>query len=166
MSPRAAANRVGLTLVSAALAAMLLLGFKTPEDAVIVDSGTTAVVPGNGTNAPGRPSPTGAGPSATSETPAAPTVPPEQVVDGPVVTTRFGLVQVEVTVSGHSIITVAALKLPTHGRSGWISQQVDPMLTDEVMTAQSASIDLISGATYTSDAYARSLQAALDQAGF
>ena len=50
-----------------------------------------------------------------------------------------------------------------HQRSAEISQQAQPLLHDEVLQAQSAQINLLSGATYTSDAYQRSLQAALDQ---
>ena len=52
-----------------------------------------------------------------------------------------------------------------HPRSEAISQYVEPLLRSEALQAQSAQIDLVSGATYTSDAYARSLQSALDQAG-
>ena len=50
-----------------------------------------------------------------------------------------------------------------HRRSEEITQTVTPMLHDEVLQAQNAQINLISGATYTSDAYQQSLQAALDQ---
>ena len=62
------------------------------------------------------------------------------------------------------ITEVAALQLPTDGRSGRISQEVEPILHDEALQAQNAQIDLVSGATYTSQGYAQSLQAALDQA--
>ena len=55
--------------------------------------------------------------------------------------------------------------LPTGRRSGQISQVAAPILHDEALRAQSAKIDLVSGATYTSDAYTQSLQAAIDQAG-
>jgi uncharacterized protein with FMN-binding domain len=79
--------------------------------------------------------------------------------------TRFGPVQVQVTIAGGKITDVTALQLPfDHPRSAEISGIVEPMLRSEALAAQSAQIDLISGATYTSDAYAQSLQAALDQA--
>jgi uncharacterized protein with FMN-binding domain len=82
-----------------------------------------------------------------------------------VVQTRFGPVQVQVTIASGKISDVTALQLPNdRQRSAEISQIVEPMLRSEALTAQSAQIDLVSGATYTSDAYARSLQAALDQA--
>ena len=57
------------------------------------------------------------------------------------------------------------LQLPfDRARSQDISTQVAPLLHDEVIQAQSAQIDTIGGATYTSDAYAQSLQSALDKA--
>jgi uncharacterized protein with FMN-binding domain len=86
-------------------------------------------------------------------------------VTGPVVQTQFGPVQVQVTIANGKITDVTALQLPSdRQRSAYISGIVGPMLQGEALTAQSAQIDLISGATYTSDAYAQSLQAALDQA--
>ena len=88
-----------------------------------------------------------------------------KTVDGPVVSTRFGDVQVEVVVAGGKLTDVVALELPTGRRSGQISNYAEPILHQEALQAQSAKIDLVSGATYTSDAYAQSLQAALDQAG-
>ena len=55
---------------------------------------------------------------------------------------------------------VVALQLPTGRRSGQISQYSEPILREEALQAQDANIDVVSGATYTSDAYAQSLQAA------
>lgn len=87
--------------------------------------------------------------------------------DGPTVNTRYGPVQVEVVISNGRITTAKTLKYPDdRGRSIEINQQAVPMLNDEVVSAQSANIDIISGATYTSDGYAQSLQSALDKAGF
>ena len=86
-------------------------------------------------------------------------------VDGPVVSTRFGPVQVEIVVADGRISDVVALQLPTGRHSGQISAYAAPILRQEALQAQSASIDIVSGATYTSDAYAQSLQAALDKAG-
>ena len=86
--------------------------------------------------------------------------------DGPVVENRFGPVQVRVTVSGDKIVDVQAVELPQdRRRSAEISTYAGPVLRQEALQAQSAQIDLVSGATYTSDSYAQSLQAALDQAG-
>jgi uncharacterized protein with FMN-binding domain len=90
---------------------------------------------------------------------------PATTVDGQVVSTRFGPVQVEVVVAGGQIKEIVALQLPTGRRSGQISNYSAPILREEALQAQSANIDIVSGATYTSDAYSRSLQSALDQAG-
>jgi uncharacterized protein with FMN-binding domain len=99
-------------------------------------------------------------------TPAAATEPlAEQVVPGQVVRTPYGPVQVEVTVGPSGIVDVQALQLPyDRAYSARISRIVEPMLRDEALQAQSANVDLISGATYTSTGYAMSLQSALDQA--
>lgn len=80
--------------------------------------------------------------------------------------TRFGPVQVKAYVQNGRLIDVQAVQMPTsHARSAYISQQAAPMLRQEALSAQSANIDIISGATYTSEGYAESLQAALDALG-
>jgi uncharacterized protein with FMN-binding domain len=84
---------------------------------------------------------------------------------GSLISTRYGDVQVQVTTAGGAISDVTALALPDRdGHSVRISQAAEPLLREEALTAQSAQIDLLSGATYTSDAYVQSLQSALDQA--
>jgi len=85
---------------------------------------------------------------------------------GPVVENPYGPVQVSVTERGGKIVDVKALQLPTeHALSQEISEHVAPMLRSEALQAQSAEINIVSGATYTSESYASSLQAALQQAG-
>ncbi len=82
------------------------------------------------------------------------------------VDTRYGAVQVEITVSSGKVTDVVALQLPdSDRRSASISSRAEPVLRSEALAAQSASIDGVSGATYTSDGYEQSLQAALDAAG-
>ena len=82
------------------------------------------------------------------------------------VNTRFGSVQVSVTVSGGTITDVTALQLTDQdGRSRQISNRAAPILQSEVLASQSANVSNVSGATYTSDAYLQSVQSALDQAG-
>lgn len=86
---------------------------------------------------------------------------------GQSVQTRFGPVQVQVTISGGSITDVTALQLTdADGRSVQISNRAAPILRQEVLASQSANVSNVSGATYTSQAYLGSLQSALDQAGF
>jgi uncharacterized protein with FMN-binding domain len=77
----------------------------------------------------------------------------------------YGTVQVAVTMKGSRITNVRPLAIPLDsGRSQEINTQAAPLLRSEVLRAQSANIDVVSGATYTSDAYAQSLQSALDRA--
>jgi uncharacterized protein with FMN-binding domain len=106
-------------------------------------------------------------PPAT-ETPTLPpaTEPPvKRILTGQLVRTPYGPVQVEVTLDADAISDVTALQLPyDRSYSARISRVVAPMLREETLQAQSAQIDLISGATYTSKGYAMSLQSALDQA--
>ena len=86
-------------------------------------------------------------------------------VTGQAVSTRYGDTQVQVTISGGAITDVTALQLPDgDGHSARISSAVEPMLRSMALQAQSANIDLVSGATYTSGAYRESLQSALDAA--
>jgi uncharacterized protein with FMN-binding domain len=84
---------------------------------------------------------------------------------GQTVDTRYGPVQVAVTVSGGRITAVNFLALPEdRPRSQTISQQATPLLRSEALQAQSAQVNLLSGATYTSEGFAQSLQSALSQA--
>ncbi|HEX9089156.1 MAG TPA: FMN-binding protein [Arthrobacter sp.] len=84
---------------------------------------------------------------------------------GSVVQTRFGAVQVQITVKAGAITDVTALQLTDDDRkSVQISNRAAPLLRAEVIKAQSAQVQTISGATVTSDAYLSSLQGALDAA--
>ncbi|MEK6309724.1 MULTISPECIES: FMN-binding protein [Curtobacterium] len=80
--------------------------------------------------------------------------------------TQYGPVQVQIAVSGGKLTDVTALQLTNDGgRSVQISQQAAPILRQEALQAQSAQIQAVSGATYTSQGYVTSLQSAIDQAG-
>ena len=86
---------------------------------------------------------------------------------GAAVNTRFGNVQVSVSVANGAITAVTPLQLTSADRkSVQISARAEPILRSEVITAQSASVQNVSGATYTTRGYLQSLQSALDQAGF
>ena len=78
----------------------------------------------------------------------------------------YGTVQVQATVTGGRVVDVTALAVPQNDpRSAQISTQAVPMLVQQAIAAQSASISGISGATYTSSGFAQSLRSALVQAG-
>ncbi|PWG15293.1 FMN-binding protein [Streptomyces sp. V2] len=82
---------------------------------------------------------------------------------GTSVPTRYGPVQVRVEVSGGRITNVTVLARPDgNPRDRQINAYAVPRLTQETLTAQSAHVDTVSGATYTSGGYRRSLQSALD----
>lgn len=87
------------------------------------------------------------------------------VYTGAVVATSKGDVQVQVTVADGKVTQVAAVKYPSDNpRSLGIAQQAIPQLSDEAVKAQSADIQMVSGATETSTGFIGSLQDALDQA--
>ncbi|MCY7290212.1 MAG: FMN-binding protein [Cryobacterium sp.] len=87
--------------------------------------------------------------------------------EGPVVQTRFGPMQVSVTIDNGTITDVTALQLTNDDqKSVMISNRAAPILRGEVLSAQSARVANVSGATYTSQGYRQSLQAALDAAQF
>lgn len=167
-------------LITTVLALTLLFSFKTPDDLPVggTTTGGTVAVGDASAASSGTSSTTGsavATPAPTTGT-AAPTPADtassattagtykDGTATGAVISTRFGDVQVEVTISGGAISDVTALQLPDRDRrSQSIASAAAPILREEALTAQSASIDLLSGATYTSEAYAESLQSALDQ---
>ncbi|WP_371672674.1 FMN-binding protein [Streptomyces sp. NBC_00289] len=86
-------------------------------------------------------------------------------VTGDTVQTRWGPVQVRITLKNGKLTEVTAVTYPTENpRDQEINSYAIPRLRAEALTAQSASIDTVSGATYTSDGYRQSLQSALDSA--
>lgn len=132
----------------------------TPSPSSTTTPSPSTTAPGGSSSTVGRPSTTI--PRTTTTTAAAAT----RVIDGTDVPTRYGDVQVRVTLRGSRIVDVRPVRLPdSHERSVEISQQAEPRLREEALQAQSANIDVISGASYTSIGYARSLQGALDRTG-
>ncbi|MFI1388774.1 FMN-binding protein [Streptomyces griseoaurantiacus] len=111
--------------------------------------------------------PSAAAPPPTTQTPGATSggsTSGTRTVTGPTVQTRYGPVQVELTLDGSRITAAHAVRSPngdSHSRE--INASAVPVLDRETLNAQSAHIDTVSGATYTSEGYVGSLQAALDQ---
>ncbi len=118
---------------------------------------------GTGPPAPVRSSPTTTGPSTT------PAVSPTGAAATALGTSEqygYGVLAVKVTVLGSRITDVSVARLQTAEQySQRLAQQVIPVLRNEVLSAQSTHINGISGATYTSEAYAYSVQSALDLLG-
>ena len=135
----------------------MLLSFKThgvvtasiaPPASV---SGTTSGQGGAATSPPGSGSTGGSDSAATS-------------VTGDAVNTRFGPVQVRITVANGRMTAVQAIVYPQeNSRDQEINSYAIPQLNAEAAQAGNANIDMVSGATYTSDGYINSLQSALDR---
>lgn len=158
-------------LVSLIVATLGVLGLLASFHTTAGTSTRTAGSATKGTTPPATTAPpeTTAPPQPT--TPSTGAAPPptntgNQTVEGDAISTRYGDVQVRVVVSGGRVVDVQAVTLPSdRARSQAISSDAGPLLRQEALRAQSARINTVSGATYTSDGYAQSLQSALDRAG-
>ena len=137
------------TLLTVA-ALVLFLSFKTPYVAGLAANG------GGGANGGGNGG--GAAVSTVKGTFSG-------QVTGSAVDIGYGTVQVQVTIQNGAITDIQPIQLPGGGHSGQVSSYAAPQLRSEALQAQSAQIDTISGATYTSEGYIQSLQSALTQAG-
>jgi len=160
--------------------AILAIGWQAGVGTLVSSLPTSApVASGTGTsasagaatagNAAGTASNTSTSPSAAASAPAAAAVSgvADGTYNGQTVSTRFGTVQVNAVIAGGKITDVVAVKLTDQGRqSVSISNQAAPMIRQEVLSAQSAKVSNIGGATYTTQGYLMSLQSALDAAGF
>jgi uncharacterized protein with FMN-binding domain len=104
---------------------------------------------------------------STSSTSAASSKGVSGTATGDSVATQYGNAQVRVTVKNGKIIKIDALELQGNDpRSVQISSAAAPILQQEALTQQTAGVDVVSGATYTSASYTQSLQSALDKLGF
>ena len=106
-------------------------------------------------------------PSSSATSSAAAAAPASASATGAVESDRYGDTQVKVTIKNGKITEVTVLAYNDDDpRSAEISLQAIPILRQEVLAKQTAAVDTVSGATYTSNAYEASLQSALDKAGF
>ncbi len=150
-------RRIIIWLASTVAAVVLLLAYRT---STMGANGAPAAGGGPAGDAPGVVPGPSANASARSNT-------AEVVVNGKVARTRWGPVQVQVHIRNGKIVDVTALRQPNgNDRDQEINSYAIPQLHDEVLAAQSAQIDAVSGATVTSDGYRQSLQSALDAAHF
>jgi uncharacterized protein with FMN-binding domain len=160
-------KRALTALVATVAGVVWLVTFRvTPHQRQVAsaDAGAPARSPVPDSPAPGSPAPTAAATPAASPSPTPSSRVANGTFTGAVVPTLFGDVQVRVTVSGGRVTDVAGVQMPfDRARSAEITQFVGPILRSEAIQAQNASIDVISGATFTSEAYAESLQDALRQ---
>ncbi len=160
-------KRVLLSILGTVVGLVALLDFKSHQRPIALAVGVTppSPQPKTATRTP-QPSTKGKGRTPTSRTKSASTASAHGRFVGSAVDTQYGVVQVAVTVSGGRITNVAFPQLSAFDpHSAEINSQAAPLLVQETMSAQSAHIDSISGATYTSAGYVQSLQSALDRAG-
>jgi uncharacterized protein with FMN-binding domain len=165
-------KRVILTITGTIAGLVALLSFKSHGQVVGASSGLpSAALPGttstSASSAPAStPSSSSAGAAPSTSSGASSTAPTSSSYTGSAITTRYGIVQVKITVSGKRITNVGFVQLTAFdGRSQQINSDAAPTLLQETLAAQSAQIDSVSGASYTSQGYDESLQSALDKAG-
>jgi uncharacterized protein with FMN-binding domain len=146
-------RRILIWLASTATVVVLLFGYHTSTNKTT--SGTTEGGT-SGSTTPSSPSSESSGNRSTKIT----------TYTGSVAQTRWGPVQVKISVQGGKLTKVTILQRPSgNSRDAEINDYALPILINETVTAQSANIDMVSGATVTSGGYLTSLQAALDEAG-
>jgi uncharacterized protein with FMN-binding domain len=149
-------------------------GAEVPTTDAVAGSATSSTgsaeagTSGNGASTPAHPTPSStpsSAPTGSSSSGASSSGLQDGTYTGDSTDTRYGPVRVQISVSGGQIASVDVVDYPTDSpRDRQINQQAIPMLVSETTSAQSAQIDLISGATFTSQGYTQSLQSAIDQA--
>jgi uncharacterized protein with FMN-binding domain len=163
-------KRIVLSVLGTVLGLIALLSFKSHDHQVIVGQLPSAALRPSTSSSAG-PSASGAGSTssappdpAPSSSVATPSSSPKSYT-GAAVDTRYGTVQVKLTLAAGKITDVSFVQLTSQdGRSADINSQAAPLLLQETLAAQGSNIDTISGATFTSEGYLQSLQSALDQA--
>jgi uncharacterized protein with FMN-binding domain len=149
-------RRVILAVVSTVVGLVLLLTFKTHSISGGSGSAPPAAIstPDGGAASGVASAPASGGSTAAGRT-----------VTGAAASTMYGPVQVQITVKDGHVATARAVEYPkTFQQDQQINAYAIPELNREAVTAGSAKIDMVSGATYTSRGYISSLQSALDQA--
>jgi uncharacterized protein with FMN-binding domain len=154
-------RRISLWLFSTVAALVLLFSYRTSTNSSEAGAAPTTISQQTTTSPTTNPttstSPTTGSSSGTSGA--------AKTYTGSVASTRWGDVQVSITVTDGKITDVAVPVYPSeNGRDQEINANALPVLRQETLAAQNASIEIVSGATVTSDGYLQSLQSALDAA--
>ncbi|MDX6685017.1 MAG: hypothetical protein QOF86_1145 [Baekduia sp.] len=160
-------RRAPIILSTTVAGVAALLSFKARAPALPTPTPAAASAPSPGTSSgSAAPSSSSSSSSSSSKTAGASSS-ATKTATGDAVGTPYGNAQVRVTISGGKITKIEALQLQGNDRkSVEISSFAEPLLRQSALTKQSASIDAVSGATFTSASYEASLQSALDKAGF
>jgi uncharacterized protein with FMN-binding domain len=156
-------KRVILAIVSTVASLVLVLSFKTHSPSAAATPPAAVSSTGTSTGTSGSSS---GGSSSSSSTTKKSTSSSAKTYTGDAAMTRYGPVQVRVTVKNGAVSSVAATDYPmSDPRDAQINSYAIPQLNSEAASAGNATIDMVSGATYTSEGYRSSLQSALDKAG-
>jgi len=156
-------KKIVLWLMSTLTVVVLLFGYHTSTSSTAASAEHATVAPVDGSTATGSADSGGGSSGAGTGTG---TASGSTTVTGTAADTRWGPVQVRLTVAAGKITDVTVVEQPDgNGRDQQINARALPVLVQETLDAQSAQIDMVSGATVTSDGYVESLQSALDQAG-
>ncbi len=163
-------KRIASWILGTVSVLVLLFGYHTSTSGTLatgtsIHSGSfTSSAGSTGTTAPST-TPKGTSSPRTKAGKTKTSGPVQRKVTGSIVNTEYGPVQVGLTISGRKIVKASVLQYPNgNDTDTQINDQALPILTHETINAQSAKIDMVSGATYTSNGYIHSLQSALDQA--
>ena len=162
-------RRVVLALGGTVAGLVMLLSFRThmgsTAAAGVSGSSGTAGTPGTSAAGSGSSAGSAGGAAAAASAPVSAGSGTGTAVTGDVIMTGYGPTQVQITLNAGKIVKVTVLQ---HTDDGVNSQMIDgralPLLNNETLTAQSAKINAVSGASYTSTGYIESLQSALDKA--
>lgn len=150
-------RRIVLASAATVSGMVMLLTLKPHTSPALATTGTKSPTVSSSSAASGGSGTAGGGSSEKSVT---------KTVTGDTVQTRWGPVQVRVSIKSGRLTEVTAVSYPQDNpRDQEINGYALPQLRREALAAQSAQIDTVSGATYTSDGYRQSLQSALDSAG-
>lgn len=156
-------RRISFWLLSTVSALVLLFGYRTSTEGATAIGTTTALPAISSDSTTTAPASTTSGAAPPKKTTKATTR--TTTVTGSVAQTQWGPVQVQLTVTGSKITGVSVIQYPNgNPKDAEINGYALPILTRETISAQSATIDMVSGATVTSGGYLQSLQSALDQA--
>ena len=154
-------RRIVTVILSTITILVLLFSYHTSTDSATVSASPVARQPVSGSNPPSGSS----GKSGSSKSGSGRAAASSATYTGDVADTRWGPVQVQITVQGGKITKSTAVQYPqSNGRDAQINGYALPVLDQEVVQQQTAGIDSVSGATVTSDGYLQSLQSAIDQA--
>lgn len=163
-------KRILLSITGTALGLVALLSFKSNGHPVAGGALPAVALPPSSSPQTSHSVSAPPAPGTTKKKSTSAATATTKTVAGSAIQTQYGMVQVQVTVrisgSSKQITNAKFLQLTAYdGRSQEINNAAGPILLQETLAAQSARIDIVSGASYTSDGYQQSLQSALDQVG-